>query len=59
VTVAWRDAGSAMEQISKAKAQPAKDTQRLGMEQQILDELIVERTDIPVQEWSVKDAGTQ
>ena len=57
VTVAWRDAGSAMEQISKAKSQLARDTQRLAMEQQIMEELIVERTDIPVQEWGVEGVG--
>ncbi len=50
VTVAWRDADSAMERIPKAGAQ---DTHRLAMEQQIMEELIVERNDIPVQEWSV------
>lgn len=57
VTVAWRDAGSAMEQVSRAKAQVARDTQRLAMEQQIMDELVVERTDVPVQEWGVEDVG--
>jgi hypothetical protein len=30
----------------------------LAMEQQIMEELIVERTDVPVQEWSVNDVGT-
>ena len=57
VTVAWRDADSAMERISKTKAQQAKDTPRLAMEQQILEELIVERTDVPVQEWNVEGVG--
>jgi hypothetical protein len=51
VTVAWRDADSAMGRVSQAKAP-------LGMEQQIMEELIVERTDVPVQEWSVNDVGT-
>lgn len=58
VTVAWRDADSAMERISKAMAQPAKDAQRMAMEQQIMEELVVERTDVPVQEWNMEDAGT-
>lgn len=57
VTVAWRDAGSAMEQISKAKSQLAKDTPRLAMEQQIMEELVLERTDVPVQEWGVDSLG--
>jgi hypothetical protein len=57
VTIAWRDADSAMERISKARAQLAKDTPRLAMEQQIMEELIVERTDVPVQEWSVEGVG--
>lgn len=57
VTVAWRDADSAMERISKAKAQPAKDTPRLAMEQQIMEELVVEHTDVPVQEWGVDGLG--
>jgi hypothetical protein len=51
VTVAWRDANSAMGRVSRAKTP-------LAMEQQIMEELIVERTDVPVQEWSVNDAGT-
>ena len=51
VTVAWRNADSAMESIAQAKAQ-------LTTEQQIMEELIVERTDVPVQEWSVNDVGT-
>lgn len=53
VTVAWRDADSAIERIVLANAQLARDTQRLAMEQQIMDELIVDRTDVPVQEWTV------
>jgi hypothetical protein len=44
VTVAWRDAESAIEPIAQAKSQ-------LTTEQQIIEELIVERTDVPVQEW--------
>lgn len=51
VTVAWRDADSAIERIARAKSQPA-------MEQHIMEELIVERTDVPVQEWSVNAVGT-
>ncbi len=51
VTVAWRDADSAMEPISQAKAQ-------LTTEQQIMEELIVEHTDVPVQEWNLNDVGT-
>ena len=51
VTVAWRDADSAMGRISQAKAP-------LALEQQLMEELIVEHTDVPVQEWSVNDVGT-
>lgn len=51
VTVAWRDADSAMEPISPAKAQ-------LTTEQQIMEELIVEHTDVPVREWNLNDVGT-
>lgn len=50
VTAAWRDADSALEPIAKAKTQ-------VTTEQQIMDELIVDRTDIPVQEWSVTDVA--
>lgn len=57
VTIAWRDADSAMERISQARAQLAKDTPRLAMEQQIMEELVLERTDVPVQEWSVESVG--
>jgi hypothetical protein len=46
VTVAWRDAESALEPITQAKTQ-------LTTEQQIIEELIVQRTDVPIQEWSV------
>lgn len=52
VTVAWRDAESAMGQISQVKTQ-------LTTEQQIMDELIVEHTDVPVQQWSVNAVGAQ
>jgi hypothetical protein len=51
VTVAWRDPDSAMGQVPPAKAQ-------LTLEQQIMEELIVEHTDVPVQEWSPDDVGT-
>ena len=51
VTVAWLDADSALARISQAKAP-------LVLEQQLMEELIVEHTDIPVQEWSVNDVGT-
>lgn len=53
LTVAWRDADSAIERINLANAQQARDTQRLAMEEQIMEELVVDRTDIPVQEWNV------
>ena len=56
LTVAWRDADTAMERIALAKTQMGKDTQRMSMEQQIMEELIVERTEVPVQEWSVGDS---
>lgn len=46
VTVAWRDADSAMEPLAQAKSQ-------LTTEQQIIEELIVERTDVPIQEWTM------
>lgn len=57
VTIAWRDADSAIERISRTKEQLARGTQRLAMEQQIMEELIVERTDVPVQEWSAESVG--
>ena len=57
VTVAWRDADSAIERINLANAQQARDTQRLAMEEQIMEELVLDRTDIPVQEWNVDGAG--
>lgn len=56
VTVAWRDADSAIERIALANAQQARDTQRLAMEQQIMDELILDRTDVPVREWTVGES---
>jgi hypothetical protein len=57
VTVAWRDADSAIERISRAKEQASRDAQRGAMERQIMEELVLERTDVPVQEWSAEDAG--
>ena len=56
LTVAWRDASAALQRTNLAKAQLGKDMQRLSMEQQIMEELIVERTEVPVQEWSVGDS---
>jgi len=50
VTVGWRDADSALEPITQAKPQ-------LTTEQQIIEELIVQRTDVPIQEWSVSTLG--
>ena len=50
VTVAWRDADSAIEPAAQAKTQ-------LTTEQQIIEELIVERTDVPIQEWNVGAGG--
>lgn len=50
VIIAWRDADSAIEPVAQTKAQ-------LTTEQQIIEELIVERTDVPVQEWTVSGAG--
>ena len=57
VTIAWRDADSAIERINLANAQQARDLQRGALEEQIMEELVVDRTDIPVQEWKVGDAG--
>lgn len=51
VTVAWRDPDSAMEQVPQAKSQ-------LTLEQQLMQELILEHTDVPVQQWTVDDVGT-
>ena len=50
VTIAWRDADSAIEPVAQTKTQ-------LTTEQQIIEELIVERTDVPVQEWAISSAG--
>ena len=50
VTVAWRDPDSAMGQVPQAKAP-------LTLEQQIMEELIVEHTDVPIQQWDVGDVG--
>lgn len=52
VTVAWRDPESAMAQIPQVKSQ-------LTTEQQIMDELIVEHTDVPVQQWNVNPVSAQ
>lgn len=57
LTVAWRSADNAMDRIALAKTQMAKDTQRMSMEQQIMDELILARTEVPVQEWNIGDIG--
>lgn len=46
ITIAWRDADSAIEPVPQAKTQ-------LTTEQQIIEELIVERTEVLVQEWTV------
>lgn len=50
VIVAWRDMDSALEPITQAKSQ-------LTTEQQIMEELVVERTDVAVKEWDVIGAG--
>ena len=50
VTVAWRDPDSAMGQIAPTKAQ-------MTLEQQIMEELIVEHTDVPIQQWNVDDVA--
>jgi hypothetical protein len=50
VTVAWRDADSAIEPVAQGKTQ-------LTTEQQIIEELVVERTDVPIQEWNVNISG--
>lgn len=44
VTIAWRDAESAAEPMTPSKTQ-------LTTEQQIMDELTVERTEVPIHEW--------
>ena len=46
VTIAWRDAESAAEPVIPGKTQ-------LTTEQQIMDELVVERTEVPIHEWTV------
>lgn len=50
VTVAWRDPESAM-------AQPPQLKSQLTTEQQIMDELVLEHTDVPVQQWNVNAVG--
>lgn len=45
VTIAWRDAESAAEPVMPSKTQ-------LTTEQQIMDELVVERTEVPIHEWT-------
>jgi len=52
LTVAWRDPDSAMGQIPQGKTP-------LTTEQQIMEELILEHTDVPVQQWSLDDVGTE
>lgn len=52
ITIAWRDADSAIEPVSQAKAQ-------LTTEQQIIEELIVERTEVLVQEWTASGVTSQ
>ena len=52
VTVAWRDPDSAMGQIPPAKAP-------LALERQLMEELIVEHTDVPVQQWSLDDVALE
>ena len=56
LTVAWRSADNAMDRIALAKTQMAKDSQRMSMEQQIMDELILARTEVPVQEWNIGES---
>ena len=57
ITIAWRDADSAIERISRAKEQASREAQRGAMERQIMDELVLERSDIPVQEWRAEGGG--
>ena len=45
VTIAWRDAESAAEPVIPGKTQ-------LTTEQQIMDELVIERTEVPIHEWT-------
>ena len=56
LTVAWRSTDNAMDRIALAKTQMAKDSQRMSMEQQIMDELILARTEVPVQEWNIGES---
>ena len=56
LTVAWRSADNAMDRIALAKTQMAKESQRMSMEQQIMDELILARTEVPVQEWNIGES---
>ena len=56
LTVAWRSADNAMDRIALAKTQMSKDAQRMSMEQQIMDELILARTEVPVQEWNIGES---
>lgn len=50
VVVAWRDVASAMEPSPQSKTQ-------LTIEQQLMEEIIVEQTEVPVQEWSINGAA--
>ena len=52
VTIAWRDAESAAEPVIPSKAQ-------LTTEQQIMDELVVERTEVPIHEWTVNSESAR
>jgi len=52
LTVAWRDPDSAMGQVPTGKTP-------LTTEQQIMEELIVEHTDVPVQQWSLDDVALE
>lgn len=52
VTIAWRDAESAAEPVIPGKTQ-------LTTEQQIMDELVVERTEVPIHEWTVSGESTR
>ena len=45
-----------MDRIALAKTQMAKESQRMSMEQQIMDELILARTEVPVQEWNIGES---
>jgi len=52
VTIAWRDAESAAEPVIPGKTQ-------LTTEQQIMDELVVERTEVPIHEWTVNSESAR